>query len=469
MPARDNLDAGAPALAVARLSRTFDRTWAAGAAPKFPAPAILEFLLMHAATAEVSQSLDGPSPLEMVLETLDKMASGGIYDHLGGGFARYSTDARWLVPHFEKMLYDNAQLARIYLHASQLAPTAEGRARFEAVTRETLDYLAREMLGSEGDFYSAQDADSEGVEGKFFVWTPAGGRVGPRQLRRGALQRLVRRHAYGESRGPASSRARTHAATSSARRARLPRWHSRLSSRTARARVLGLRARMLECATRRTRPGLDDKALTSWNGSALRCAPSPRQRTKCANHATSMSRSATQPSSAAGCGTTRSGTPTKTASPAWTACSRTTPTLAWLVGLYRATGDLEHLRWARQLLEVLRARFTDADTAPSSTLPSTASRCSSASSLQDGSTPSGNAAAALLAFWLGRYFDSAEYEVLARAIASAAITQLGEYPSAIGAALQVATLASASRRELAILGEPRSPAPPSRSSRPRST
>ena len=132
-----------------------------GGAPKFPQPLVLEYLLAQQA-ASVQPALQVG-----VESALDAMAAGGIYDHLGGGFHRYATDESWLVPHFEKMLYDNAQLARCYLHAWQLL----GKPRYRVVTEETLDYLLREMRHDRGGFFSAQDADSEGKEGAFFVWT----------------------------------------------------------------------------------------------------------------------------------------------------------------------------------------------------------------------------------------------------------------------------------------------------------
>jgi len=133
-----------------------------GTGPKFPTAQPFQLLLRHHHRTKTETSL------EMTIHSLRKIAAGGVYDHLGGGFHRYSVDSKWLVPHFEKMLYDNAQLIRLYLDGWRLTQAV----RFRQVVEETIEYVRREMISPEGGFYTAQDADSEGVEGKYFVWTP---------------------------------------------------------------------------------------------------------------------------------------------------------------------------------------------------------------------------------------------------------------------------------------------------------
>ena len=198
-----------------------------GAAPKFPQASAIEFLLAR-------------GEQKMSLQTLEAMASGGIYDQVGGGFARYSVDATWTVPHFEKMLYDNALLARAYLGGWQVS----GRELFRRVCTETLDWALREMRGPEGGFCAALDADSEGVEGKFYVWSLAALRdvLGPSLADAaiayfGATENGNFEHGLNilEARGPEPP---------------------------AREEI---RRTLLEARSARVRPGLDDKRLTAWN------------------------------------------------------------------------------------------------------------------------------------------------------------------------------------------------------------
>jgi uncharacterized protein len=226
--------------AVAELAKGFDaRHGGFGGAPKFPQAPVLELLLLDDAGRT------------MALTTLKQMADGGIHDQIGGGFARYSVDASWTVPHFEKMLYDNALLARAYLHGWQ----ASGDPLLRSVCVDTLEWALREMRGPEGGFYSALDADSEGVEGRFYVWTltelreALGDDADAAIAWLGASERGNFEDGSGGSQAPQPGL--------NVLQGRGPAPDSETRSR--------IRTRLLEVRERRERPGLDDKRLTSWN------------------------------------------------------------------------------------------------------------------------------------------------------------------------------------------------------------
>ena len=243
------LTADVLAQAFAGIAKDFDPTHGGiGLQPKFPQPMTYEFLLRYyLRTGDVSA-------LEMVGTTLDRMAMGGIYDQIGGGFHRYSTDTYWLVPHFEKMLYDNALLVRLYLHAYQVTR----KPLYRRVIEETLDYVLREMTDPSGGFYSAQDADSEGEEGKFFVWRPEeiAEALGDED---GAL---VNKYYGVTTVGNFEGRSILNVAPEAAgemERAGVS--AERLDSLLRRARVA-----LMEARGRRIPPERDDKVLTSWNG-----------------------------------------------------------------------------------------------------------------------------------------------------------------------------------------------------------
>ncbi len=219
-----------------------------GSAPKFPHPMDLRLLLRTA------KRFKTPEALEVVRLTLDKMSAGGIYDHLGGGFHRYSTDSRWLVPHFEKMLYDNALLATAYLEAFQVTHEP----RYAEVVRETLDYVLREMTDPQGGFYSTQDADSEGEEGKFFVWSEEEvvSILGPELSPLFAYCHDVTPHGNWEG-ANILNRVKTHAQAAKI----LGTNEDRLAELLAEC-----RRKLFEVREKRVHPGRDEKILVGWNG-----------------------------------------------------------------------------------------------------------------------------------------------------------------------------------------------------------
>ena len=299
------LDAEVIAAAENQLLAQFDpRHGGFGPAPKFPHPAQLDFCLRRAAVTRT------PRLRHAVLYTLERMACGGIFDHLGGGFCRYAVDERWEIPHFEKMLYDNGQLLVSYADAY----SASAEPLFRDVAAQTGEWVMREMQSAEGGYYSSLDADSQGEEGRFYAWS------------RDEVRGLLSDAEY--------AAASTHWGLDAAANFE-GRWHLRIAApvtevaralgepvAATRALLAGARRRLFEQRAQRVRPGLDDKILTSWNGLMIKgMARAGRRAT------TSSLRPATpQDSSAAVCGSTvgswpPTGSATATSTHIWTTTS----------------------------------------------------------------------------------------------------------------------------------------------------
>ena len=235
------IDPGALKKTVAALGESFDKRWGGfGTAPKFPSTGAVSLLFReHVRSGDAAL-------LHMARHTLDRMAAGGMYDHVGGGFHRYSVDERWLVPHFEKMLYDNALLSRAYLDAFQLT----GEDGYARVATETLEYVLRELSDPAGGFHSSQDADSEGVEGKYYVWS----RSEIEELLGNDAEAFMRRYGVTEK-GNFEGKNILHLAD--------------LAGSPAAAgptSMAGLRDTLRQARSLRVAPGKDDKVLALWNG-----------------------------------------------------------------------------------------------------------------------------------------------------------------------------------------------------------
>jgi len=448
------------ASAAGALRSAYDATWGGfGGAPKFPSPGNLEFLLMH--HQRLSGDSGSPSAREMVLYTLRQMWAGGMYDHLGGGFARYSVDEQWLVPHFEKMLYDNAQLVRVYLHAFQLT----GDPFYERVVRETLAYIAREMTSPEGGWYAAQDADSEGVEGKFFVWTTEqiDAVVGDDD---GALIRTVFNvEAQGNFNDPHHPELMWRSVLSQPRPARGLAAELGLEPAELEARVDTLRERLFEARSGRVPPGLDDKVLTSWNGLMLAAFAEAGRVLDEPGYIEAAERNAEFTRAQMW----QNGRLRHTYKNGDARVDGLIEDYAYyalgLIELYRATGDLPHLEWAAELFEVILERFRDAspddggDGAFFETPSDGEALLLRQKPLFDAPTPSGNGATALLAATLARYYGEPAWDRVAREVVSSAQDRIAGAASGFGSMLQAAELLLAPHREIAIVGPPEARAP----------
>ncbi len=407
------------------LWQRFDRThggW--GDAPKFPQPMALEFLLRyHHATGDALA-------LQMVTQTLDAMARGGMYDQLGGGFHRYSVDDHWLAPHFEKMLYDNAQLARVYLHAWQVT----GEPFHRAIAEETLDYIVREMTNPAGGFYSTQDADSEGEEGKFFVWTPSEIRDLLGQEAEAFMAAYgVTEHGNFEGRN-------------------ILEYVGHVSQRTELAEA---RRKLFAAREQRVHPGRDEKVLTSWNGLMLAAF---------AEAARALNRDDYRQVAERNAGFLLS------------ELRREDGRLyrTWKAGEAKINGYLEdyaHLvvgllelyqttfepRWylaARELAEVMIAHFSAPDGGFFDTSGDHETLITRPRELQDNAVPSGNAMTALGLLRLAGLAVEPRYTELARRSLVQMQPLLGQHPLGFGQWLIALGYALAHPREIAIVGDP---------------
>jgi uncharacterized protein len=409
--------------AVAALRGQFDREHGGfGQAPKFPPASTLEFLL------RMQHGHRSDDALTMAGLTLDRMAAGGMYDHLGGGFHRYSVDAMWLVPHFEKMLYDNALLAPAYLHAWVVT----GVDRYRRVTEETLDYLVREMRLPEGGFASAQDADTEGVEGLTYVWTPEEIRAA---LDGESAERVIRRYGVTPE-GNFEGKSILFLADES-----VP------DDPPARGTLLAARAR-------RAQPLRDDKALAAWNGLALAAFAEAGRRLDRPDYlevARSLAEFLLGALSGKDGRLLRSYREGVAKIPAY--LDDYASVANGLLELYFATGVLRWLEEARRLADLACELFADpvrggffVDPADGDGLVARRKE------LDDHPTPSGNSLAAFVLLRLARIYGDAELERHAVGVFRLARPLLERAPGAVGFMLCALDLHFSRPREIAVVG-----------------
>jgi uncharacterized protein YyaL (SSP411 family) len=435
--------------ALADLASRFDaQRGGFGGAPKFPQPMLLDFLLREHLRSGHEQALD------MVRITLQRMARGGIYDHLGGGFARYSTDNDWLAPHFEKMLYDNAQLARVYLRAWQVT----GDESFRRVVEQTLDYVVRDMRHEDGGFYSSLDADSEGVEGKFYVWSAA-------EIRAvlGAEADLFM-HVYdvrdaGNWEGANILNLKRSLNEVAAERGET---EERLESLLS-----ACRQRLLSVRNARIWPGLDDKVLASWNGLMLSAFAEAGRVLQRADYIAVAERNAEfllrefrranggDQGHGQSCGQSRLWRTWKADTTAkLNAYLEDYACLAeGLLSLYEANFEPRWFTWAQELGQSMLRHFRDPlqpgfyDTSDDHEQLILRPR-----DVQDNAMPSGNAKAAMVLFRLGLYSGNSEFLQAAQDSVAARADLMGRYPSGFGEWLNVASFMLGEPQELALVG-----------------
>ena len=436
------LDASILDRAVVELRSQFDPRWGGfGAAPKFPSGAAIAVLLRQ-------QLHDGRTDaLEMATVTLDRMAYGGIHDQIGGGFHRYSIDARWLVPHFEKMLYDNAILAKAYLEAWQ----ATGKDRYRRVAAGIFDYVLRDMTDARGGFHSAEDADSEGEEGKFYVW-----RLEEVTAALGDQDAALFAEFYGVSEsGNFEGRNILHVPKDPAAFAR----RKGLSEQELEDRLAPLRRKLLAERARRVRPAKDDKVLSAWNGMMISALArgyqvlGDRRYLAAADKAadfvlTEMVREGTLLRTYRATGGVEGGV---SKLPGY--LDDYAETASALVDLYEASFELRWLEAADGLVRKMTADFwDDADGGFFYTSAAHKDLLVRTKPFYDGAVPSGNSTAALVLVRLSKLLDKEEYATKAEAVLASMADRMLEQPRGHLDLLVAADFHLRPTREIAIAG-----------------
>jgi uncharacterized protein len=431
------LDKSVPDAAIAALEHSFDATnggW--GGAPKFPQPMAVEFLLrQHLRTSDAR-------PLAMARRTLDAIAAGGIRDQLGGGFARYATDQRWLVPHFEKMLYDNSQLARVYVHAYQLT----GDARYRSVAESTIDYVLREMTTPDGGFAASEDADTDGEEGKTYVWSAA-------EIREvlGEDAPLFEA-AYGVTE---SGNWEGHTILSRVRDdGALARDHGLTEAEVA-GRLETARTRLLAHRDKRSQPGRDDKVLASWNGLMLAALADASRALGRDDYRAAATRAAKFLLRDLRDGEGRLHRSFKDGRAMHNGVLEDYAHLAdGLLALYEATFDERWFVAARELMDRVVEHFADPAGGFFDTSDEHEALITRPKSLQDNALPSGNAMAATVLLRLAALTGEGRYRQHAERAIGLVAPAISRYPQAFAQWLNALDFALAPVVEIAIAGDP---------------
>jgi uncharacterized protein YyaL (SSP411 family) len=417
-------------LAFQSFVRSFDATnggW--GGAPKFPQAMSMDFLLRYWHRTGEQKALD------MVSFTAKKMARGGIYDQLGGGFHRYAVDSIWLVPHFEKMLYDNAQLIRLYVHLFQIT----GDEEFRSVAVETIEYVIREMLDEKGGFYSAQDADSEGEEGKFFVWTPEQTADVLGEENAAIFNKTYDVTASGNFEGQSILNLR-----------RIP----DDEILPAREKYSEMRAKLFSEREKRVKPQRDDKVLTAWNGLMLAAFSASGRvlgEERYLKIAQANADFLLQELSTKG----RLLRTWKDGEAKLNGYIEDYANLAdGLLELFQAAGELKYLEAARSLADAMIEHFWDGDEGGFFfTSDDHEELIVRNKDFYDNATPSGNSVAADVFLKLSHLTGEGKYEGYAVSVLRLAAGKAARHPQAFGRALSAIEFSLGEIREIVVTGQ----------------